>query len=156
MPGGATGSAVANGLIFAKGGLSGKNTSYTRPWMSPVSSITGGAQWIAEKFIKRGQNTIYYERFNTIVKPYYSHQYMQNLTGAAAEANSTYNTYNNMNIVNDAYVFYIPVYKNMPSQGATVTISKSVKTGTVTTMSRCAKAFRPVRLHLARYRKERK
>lgn len=119
VPGGATGSAVANGLIFAKGGSSGKNTSYTRPWWSPVSSITGGAQWIAEKFIKRGQNTIYYERFNTIVKPYYSHQYMQNLTGAAAEANSTYNTYNNMNIVNDAYVFYIPVYKNMPSQGAT-------------------------------------
>ena len=133
VPGGATGSAVANGLIFAKGGSSGKNTSYTRPWMSPVSSITGGAQWIAEKFIKRGQNTIYYERFNTIVKPYYSHQYMQNLTGAAAEANSTYNTYNNMNIVNDAYVFYIPVYKNMPSQGATVTISKSVKSGIVTT-----------------------
>ncbi len=68
VPGGATGSAVANGLIFAKGGSSGKNTSYTRPWMSPVSSITGGAQWIAEKFIKRGQNTIYYERFNTNCK----------------------------------------------------------------------------------------
>lgn len=132
-PGGATGSAVANGLIYAKGGSKGKDTSYTRPWMSPVSSITGGAQWIASKFIKSGQNTIYYERFNTIVKPYYNHQYMQNLSGAAAEANTTYNTYKNMGIMNDAYVFYIPVYKNMPSQSAAVSITKSVKTGTVTT-----------------------
>lgn len=132
VPGGSTGSAVANGLIYAKGGKTGKDTSYTRPWMSPVSSITGGAQWIAERYTKRGQNTIYYERFNTIVKPYYSHQYMTNLTGAASEANTTYNTYKNMKVVDDAYVFYIPVYKNMPSRSGTVKISKSVSTGTVT------------------------
>lgn len=120
-----TGSAVANGLNYAKSG-----TTYLRPWTSPVLSITGGAEYIGKSYISRGQNTLYFERFNTVVSPYYQHQYMQNLTGAASEANTTYKAYKSMGITEDSYVFYIPVYKNMPSQSTTVTITKNVKQAT--------------------------
>lgn len=126
-----TGSAIANGLLFAQGGKD-KLKTYERPWTSPVLAIDGGAQYIAKAYISRGQNTVYFQRFNTITAPYYQHQYMQNLTAAASEAKTTYNSYSRMGILDDSFVFYIPVYKNMPSQSSNVTIKKSVKTGKAT------------------------
>ncbi len=126
-----TGSAVANGLVFAKGGKD-KLKTYKRPWTSPVLAIDGGAEYIAKSYISKGQNTVYFQRFNTAAAPYYQHQYMQNLTAAASEARTTYNSYSRMGILNDAFVFYIPVYKNMPSQSGGISIRKSEKTGTTT------------------------
>ncbi len=116
-------SPVEKGLQYAK----------NKGWISPILAIDGGAEYIAQSYIKKGQNTVYYERFNTAVKPYYEHQYMTNLTGAASEANATYKSYKSMGILDNRHVFYIPVYKSMPSQSAKVTISKSVKKGTTTT-----------------------
>ena len=122
-----TGSAVANGLSYAKGGK-----TYGRPWNSPVKSIDGGAQFLAQAYIARGQNTIYFEKFNTVTAPYYQNQYMQNVTAAASESWSTYNSYNNMGIADNPYVFYIPVYKDMPPSGNKLTIKKSTKKGKTT------------------------
>lgn len=125
------GSAIANGLYYAMGGSSNSKT-YGRPWTSPVLSIDGGAEFLAKSYIAKGQNTVYYQRFNTAVSPYYQHQYMQNLTAAVSEAKTTYNSYKSMGILEDAYVFYIPVYKNMPSQSSTISIKKTVKTAKTT------------------------
>lgn len=125
------GSAIANGLYYAKGGSSNAK-SYSRPWTTPLLSIQGGADFLASSYIAKGQNTIYYQRFNTAVSPYYQHQYMQNLTAAASEAKTTYNSYKSMGILGDAFVFYIPVYKSMPSQDSSVSIKKSVKTAKTT------------------------
>lgn len=125
------GSAVLNGLYYAKGGSSNSKT-YGRPWTSPVLSINGGAEFLAKSYIAKGQNTVYFQRFNTAVSPYYQHQYMQNLTAAASEAKTTYNSYKSMGILDDSYVFYIPVYENMPSQSTSITVQKSVKTGKTT------------------------
>ncbi|MGN1165400.1 MAG: SH3 domain-containing protein [Lachnospiraceae bacterium] len=125
------GSAVLNGLYYAKGGSNNSKT-YGRPWTSPVLSINGGAEFLAKSYISRGQNTVYFQRFNTVVSPYYQHQYMQNLTAAASEAKTTYNSYKSMGILDDSYVFYIPVYENMPSQSSSISIQKSVKTGKTT------------------------
>lgn len=125
------GSAIANGLYYAMGGSSNSKT-YGRPWTSPVLSINGGAEFLAKSYIAKGQNTVYYQRFNTAVSPYYQHQYMQNLTAAASEAKTTYNSYKSMGILEDAYVFYIPVYKNMPSQSSAISIKKTVKTAKTT------------------------
>lgn len=122
-----TGSAVANGLSYAKGGR-----TYGRPWNSPVKSIDGGAEFLAGAYIARGQNTIYFEKYNTVAAPYYQNQYMQNITGAASEARSTYTSYDSMGIMENPYVFYIPVYKNMPSHTNQITIKKTVKTGKTT------------------------
>lgn len=122
-----TGSAVANGLSYAKSG-----TSYGRPWNSPVKAINGGAQFLAKSYIAKGQNTVYFQKFNTAVSPYYQNQYMQNISGAASEASSTYLSHKNMGIVDNPYVFYIPVYKSMPSQTNKISIDKSVKKGKTT------------------------
>lgn len=67
-------SPVEKGLQYAK----------NKGWISPILAIDGGAEYIAQSYIKKGQNTVYYERFNTAVKPYYEHQYMTNLTGATS------------------------------------------------------------------------
>jgi len=118
----ATGSAVANGLSYAK----------KAGWDTPVKSIEGGASFLAKEYISRGQNTGYFQKFNVVSKPYYGHQYMQNITAAATEGNATYTAYDELGIIDKGHVFYIPVYKNMPTTTSKVSISKTVKTGTLT------------------------
>ena len=118
----ATGSAVANGLNYAK----------NKGWDTPVKALEGGAEFLASEYIKRGQNTGYFQKFNVVSKPYYGHQYMQNITAAATEGNTTYTAYDEIGIVDKGHVFYIPVYKNMPATTSTVKITKTVKTGTMT------------------------
>ena len=120
-----TGSAVANGLAYAK-----NSGGYQRPWNSPVKAIQGGAEYLASSYISRGQNTGYLQKFNTVYKPYYSYQYMQNISAAMSEGRTTYNSYNSLGIMNSSFVFYIPVYKNMPSRTESVKISKSDSTAT--------------------------
>ena len=117
-----SGTAVTRGLDYAK--KSG--------WTTPVKAIEGGASFLTSSYIKKGQNTGYFQKFNVVASPFYSHQYMQNLTAAATEANSTYNAYNKLGVVDSGYVFYIPVYKNMPSLSSKVKITKSVKKGKTT------------------------
>lgn len=123
-----TGSAVANGLVYA----SKVNGSYGRAWTSPLLAIDGGANFLSSSYISKGQNTLYFEKFNTIVKPYYDHQYMQNLTAAASEAKTTYNSYVNLGIMENGMVFYIPTYQSMPKQESGIQISKTQKTAKAT------------------------
>ncbi len=126
------GSAIANGLKFAMGGSNGTDTSYGRPWTSPILSIDGGAQYMTDSYLHRGQNTIYFKKFNTVAQPYYANQYMQNLYGAESEGRITYNAYKENGILDNSYVFYIPVYQNMPAYQSEVTIEKRVTTGQTT------------------------
>lgn len=109
--------AVANGLNWAKGG-STKATTYGRPWTTPYKSIVGGAQYIAANYINKGQDTLYFQKFN--VKPtdnnqLYLHQYMTNVQAPYSEGKITRAAYNSLGILNSAMVFYIPVYNNMPA-----------------------------------------
>lgn len=107
----AGGGAIANGLKYAMSG-----TTYNRPWTNPYKAIIGGAEFIATSYIKKGQNTNYFQKFNVVYSPYYLHQYMTNVQAATSEARSTYNSYNSMGMLKETMVFYIPVYKNMPSK----------------------------------------
>lgn len=107
--------AVANGLKWAKTG-----TTYGRPWTNPYKSIVGGAKYIAANYINKGQNTLYFQKFNvasTDLKnaPLYSHQYMTNVQAPYSEGRITRSAYNSLGILNDTMVFYIPVYNNMPN-----------------------------------------
>ena len=106
----ANGGAIANGLRWASSG-----TTYLRPWTSISKAIRGGAQYIATSYINKGQNTLYLQKFNVVYAPLFSHQYMTNVMAPSSEAKLKYNSYNTMGIIKDACVFYIPVYKNMPS-----------------------------------------
>ncbi|SET33034.1 SH3 domain-containing protein [[Clostridium] polysaccharolyticum] len=132
-----SGQAIANGLKYARSG-----TTYQRPWTNPYKAIVGGAGYIAAGYIKRGQNTLYTQKFNVVSSPFYSHQYMSNVQAPASESKSTHNSYFNMGIAEDTFVFYIPVYKNMPSSPCKLPASKgnpnsylkniTIKHGTVT------------------------
>lgn len=107
----ATGQAIANGLSWAKSG-----TTYNRPWTTPYKSIVGGAGYIASLYIGIGQNTMYTQKFNVVVpSSLYVHQYMTAVTASNSYAVNNYNTYSTNKLLDNAYTFYIPFYKNMPA-----------------------------------------
>ncbi|MGN0467157.1 MAG: fibronectin type III domain-containing protein, partial [Acutalibacteraceae bacterium] len=134
--------AIENGLAYASSG-----STYGRPWNTPRKSIMGGAEFNAATYIAKGQETSYLQRFNVNPKSYYSkytHQYMTNLAGAASPAYTTYRSYYVNGIIDNSFVFLIPVYKNMPghtnaagsikladayNQTATVNTTCNVRTG---------------------------
>lgn len=114
---GATGDNPAvQGLVWAMGGENHALTSYGRPWDSPYKSILGGALFLSEDYISVGQNTLYFQKFDVSRRDgYYVHQYMQNITAPLTEGVTTYGSYSNISgLLDEALVFIIPVYNNMP------------------------------------------
>lgn len=113
--------AIINGLKFAKtgGSLSAANKiAFLIPWNSQYNAIVGGAKYIGNNYINRGQNTVYLQKFNLSSYSTFSHQYMANVEAAKAEAQKTYAAYQNFTDI--PVVFYIPVYDNMPAKPAPV------------------------------------
>ena len=113
---------IQRGLWWAKGQDNG-STSYGRPWNTPEKSITGGASFLGQNYLEKGQNTIYFKRFNVSSKSAttrYMHQYMTNVDGARAEGWMTGQGYENITddsgycYLREAHTFYIPVFENMP------------------------------------------
>lgn len=102
---------VLNGLKWAS---NKKEGTYLRPWTDPYRSIVGGAQYISQGYISKGQNTGYLEKFNVTTYQRYTHQYMTNVEAAYAEALKTKNAYTG-SIEKTPLVFSIPVYENMPA-----------------------------------------
>jgi len=103
----ATGSTKAliykNGLSFAK----------KQGWNTRVKSISGGSVKVGSNYINKGQNTLYFEKFNVVnTSSLYFHQYMGNVTAAMTEGRNLAKGYSDKN---QAFVFKIPVYNNMPS-----------------------------------------
>lgn len=128
-------SAYAEGLTgyVLKSALRTTYFNYGRPWTNPYKSISGGAKYIAEKYLKY-QYTTYLEKFNVNSESgtLYSHEYMQNINAVSTEAESTYKAYKNAGVLASKHIFYIPVFKNMPgdtsSGGGSETVS-TVPTG---------------------------
>lgn len=110
----AGGGAIANGLTYAKNGTSSaiNNTLYMIPWNDRFKSIVGGAFWIGSRYISRGQDTVYLQKFNVTPVSRYSHQYMGNVEAPFAEAKKVKTAYDAL--LNSPIVFSIPVYNNMP------------------------------------------
>ena len=100
---------VVNGLAKAK----------NEGWNSIYKAIAGGSAVVADNYIKKGQNTIYFEKFNVAnTSKLYSHQYMTNVMAAISEGSSSGSAYTDKN---QAFVFRIPVYENMPESAVTFT-----------------------------------
>lgn len=102
---------VLNGLKWASNTTAG---TYLRPWTDPYRSIVGGAQYISQGYISKGQNTGYLEKFNVTTYKRYEHQYMTNVEAAYEEAIKTKKAYAGM-MDKSPLVFAIPVYENMPA-----------------------------------------
>ncbi len=92
-------------------------TSYDRPWTTIEAAIKGGANYIAEAYINKNQNTLYFKKWNVTNNAYgnFSHQYMTNIKAAYSEGRSTYDAYSKIDgLLNSPIEFIIPVYQNMP------------------------------------------
>lgn len=101
--------ALVNGLIRAK----------KEGWTSPELSIKGGAKFVGNNYIYKGQNTLYYQKFNVVYSGgygLYRHQYMTNIQAPTSESTKMKKAYTDFNA--SAITFIIPVYKNMPDIAA--------------------------------------
>ena len=88
------------------------------PWNDIEVAITEGSKFLANGYITKGQGTIYYQKFNVSPDAYYTnftHQYMTNIQAPATEGSSSYNSYKDSGLLNETFVFEIPVYNNMPA-----------------------------------------
>lgn len=105
----------ASGSTVAQIVANALNVAKANGWNNPYSSILGGSTIIAKEYINVGQDTNYYQKFNTINhNNLYWHQYMQNVRALTSEARNTYSAYNSRGLINNSYTFKIPVYNNMP------------------------------------------
>lgn len=111
---------IINGLTFARNGS--KNAELNKmcmiSWSNPFRAILGGAYYIGYNYINKGQDTLYFERFNVVGGEYYpnfTHQYMTNVAAPSTEGTSTSRGYQE-DAQSLPLVFSIPVYLNMPEQ----------------------------------------
>lgn len=100
---------IENGLKYAK----------EQGWNNAYYSILGGADVISANYIKKGQDTLYLQKYNVNPKAanaLYTHQYMQNISAPTTESESIRKLYQSTGSLNNSFVFKIPVFKNMPAQ----------------------------------------
>lgn len=82
-------------------------------WDTPYKSILGGGQFLASGYINVGQDNVYLKKFDLIERGgYFNHQYMGNIKAVFSEANEIYKAHRN--IMNNDFVFEIPVFDGMP------------------------------------------
>ena len=94
---------------------------YMRPWNSPYKAIVGGAIYISNGYISKGQYTSYLKKYNVNPDAYfsvYNHQYQTNIAAPSSEAYSSWNAYNKVGYMKTGdesfpFIFTIPVYNNM-------------------------------------------
>ena len=94
---------------------SGAAYAYKNHWFTPETCINGTAQWIYNNYLSNGQNTKYFEKYNVVKQPFYTHQYMQNIRAANDEGYNTAKSLERNGLLNSSYEFLIPVYEGMPN-----------------------------------------
>lgn len=120
---------VILGLLFAQYGSSNpakypmspeNQAKYLIPWSSPYRSIIGGAKFISQNYISRGQSTLYFQKFDVINNDdgLFKHQYMTNIQAMTGESSTLYSAYSKSGILDVPLTFSIPVYSGMPDSAA--------------------------------------
>lgn len=110
---GSNGDAAYRAVVYAKnsgwGGTGNQETDLTL-------AIGGGADFLKNRYLDKGQNTIYFQKFNVApvsASSLYVNQYMTNVQAPSSESSIVYNAYKNSNMLNSPFVFKIPVFNNM-------------------------------------------
>ncbi len=109
---------ILNGLAYAK----------SQGWDTPKKSIMGGIGLI-RSYIRRGQDTLYYQKFNVVCSPYYSNQYAQNLFDAQSIGSILKGYYKDAGLLESSFTFIIPLYIDMPSSPCKSPSISSSETG---------------------------
>ncbi|MCH5342422.1 MAG: hypothetical protein J1E64_00175 [Acetatifactor sp.] len=102
---------IVSGLQYAK----------DHGWDNAYHSILGGADVISANYIRKGQDTLYLQKFNvnpTGGYPLYTHQYMQNIMAPTTEGSSIMKLYQGASSLDNTFVFKIPVFNNMPGSAS--------------------------------------
>ena len=91
--------------------------AYSQGWDTLEKAILGGIDFLNTKYINKGQNTLYLQKFDIIKKDkLYTNQYMQNLIAPGSEAVMLQNQYEESDTVDSEFNFIIPLYENMPEE----------------------------------------
>ena len=91
--------------------------AYSQGWDTLEKAILGGIDFLNTKYIKKGQNTLYLQKFDIIKKDkLYTNQYMQNLIAPGSEAVMLQNQYEESDTLDSEFNFIIPLYENMPEE----------------------------------------
>lgn len=112
---GASGTVLLNGLKRAK----------QEGWNTRSKAIIGGAKFLSNNYISRGQDTYYYQDFNVHNPDSIWHQYAQAIHDANSKGKLMASSYSKEN--GFALTFKIPVYANMPESVASKPVSNSSK-----------------------------
>ena len=133
---------AASGTTTADVILNGLKYAYNKNWNNQYISIYDGSSLISSNYINRGQSTLYYQKFNTIVNSLYGNQYMQNIKAPYSESYSTYTSYyksysSQAEWNNATYDFLIPVYTNMGGSTTLDTSGNSDSTLSSLTVKSC-------------------
>ncbi len=99
--------AVTNGAIYAK----------NQGWNTPYKCLLGSAEKIGNSYILKGQNTLYYQKFDVTDggNGFYNHQYMSNVQAPSSEGSIRAAKATKAEL-DSALTFLIPVYQEMPTQ----------------------------------------
>ena len=117
--------AQINGAKYAKYGSKPEEKQITPdeellllPWTSEEKAICGGALWISKSYIEKGQDTLYFQKFDILDNEdgLYEHQYAQNIAMANNEGIRYYSAYASQDMLDSSFVFIIPVYEQMPTE----------------------------------------
>ncbi|MGN0343247.1 MAG: SH3 domain-containing protein [Roseburia sp.] len=100
---------VQNGLLYAQ----------SQGWNSRYTSLYNGSKTVADNYVAKGQNTIYFEKFNVVntTSGLYNHQYMTNVQAAISEGANMKKAYTDDSA---AVTFLIPVYNDMPEKACSM------------------------------------
>ena len=116
--------ATENGVTYC-----GLKYAKDNNWYGLTEAIKGGANFISSSYINKGQYTTYLQKFNVVptsASNQFIHQFQTNLAAPSSESSSTYKSYSESNLLNESFVFYIPVYTGMD---ATINNSSGGATG---------------------------
>lgn len=101
-----------NGIYYAMK----TNAQYLLPWTSPEPAARGGAMVIKDQYINKGQDTVFFQKFN--VAAYRTSaawaQYMQGIQAPTSEARRAYQAYANSQTLSGRIIFKIPVFEGLP------------------------------------------
>lgn len=96
--------------------INGLKEAKSKGWNTRYKALKGGAKDVSSDYIYKGQDTFYLQKFDVDASHdgLYWHQYMQNLLAADNEGKRVQEGYKEIGILDNDFVFKIPVYKNMP------------------------------------------
>lgn len=93
----------------------GMNYAKNHGWDTKWRALRGGAEFLRDSYIGRGQSTVYLQKFDVCTETS-PHQYMQNVGGAFSEGRLIYRVLADNGLTDEVCRFRIPVYTDMPTR----------------------------------------